>query len=86
MATFLARAAAWALGEPLAPGPDAFADDSGLVHEANIDAAAAAGIATGTGVGVFAPSSPVSRAQMASFLARLADLLVDSGAAGVPAG
>jgi hypothetical protein len=84
MATFLARAGAFVLGHPLAPGADAFGDDSGSVHEANVNATAAAGIATGTGPGSFSPDQPVSRAQMAGFLARLADLLVDEGRASPP--
>jgi len=84
MATFLTRAAAFARGAPLPPGPDAFGDDGGSVHRANIDAAAAAGIATGTGPGAFSPDAPVSRAQMAGFLARLADLLVDEQHAAPP--
>lgn len=84
MATFLVRAAHHALGQPLAPGPDAFGDDGHSVHRANIDAAAGEGIVTGTGPGAFSPELAVSRAQMAGFLARLADLLVDGGKATAP--
>lgn len=84
MATFLARAAAWVRGEPLAAGQDAFADDTGSVHAANVDRVAAAGIATGTAPGAFSPADDVSRAQMAGFLARLAALLVEEGHAVPP--
>lgn len=84
MATFLARAAAYVQGVPLPAGADAFGDDNGSIHRDNIDAAAAAGIATGTGPGAFSPDRSVSRAQMAGFLARLADLVVDQGKARPP--
>lgn len=84
MATFVARAAAYVLGAPLAAGPDAFGDDNSSTHATNIDAVAAVGIATGTGPGAFSPDAGVSRGQMAGFLARLADLLVDEGAAQPP--
>lgn len=69
MATLLARAAAL---------PDAstdyFTDDDGSAHEANINRVAEAGIATGDGAGRFAPQAHVSRAQMATFVVRAADL------------
>ncbi len=86
MAAFLARVAEHVTGEALPPGPDAFADDAGSVHEAAIDAAAEAGIATGLAPGAFGPSGSVSRAQMASFVARLLDLLVEEDHATVPGG
>jgi hypothetical protein len=80
MATFLARTAAWVRdGQQLPAGQPAFGDLAGSVHAANIDAAAGVGIATGVRPGVYAPRDPVTRAQMASFLARLLDLLVDEG-------
>lgn len=66
MATFLTRA----LG--LAPGdgssfPDVAAEDP---HAAAIGSVATAGIATGFGDGTFRPGAPVTRGQMATFLAR----------------
>jgi len=85
MATFLTRAAAFVLGQALAGGADAFGDDATSVHHASINAAAGAGIATGTGPGAFSPDAGVSRAQMAGFLARLADVVVDDGKARPPA-
>ena len=65
MATFLTRA----LKLPEA-GRDYFVDDDGLVHEDAINRVAAAGITVGCGDGVFCPSQPVTRAQMATFLTR----------------
>lgn len=72
MATFLARA--------LGYGPavsDYFSDDSGSPHEPNINALREAEVTLGcdaTGIR-YCPSDPVTRGQMAAFLARaLADL------------
>jgi hypothetical protein len=61
---------------------DFFADDDGDTHEESIDAIAAAGITGGTGTNpegedLYAPGADVSRDQMASFLARTLDRLVD---------
>ena len=66
MATFLARALNL---EPIATGP--FTDVSGT-HAANINAVANAGISLGCDLAgtLFCPDEPVSRAQLASFLAR----------------
>jgi len=69
MATFLARA----LDLP-ATSTDYFADDNGTAHEDNINRVAAAGITTGCSDTDFCPSDPVTRAQLASFLARGLDL------------
>lgn len=68
MATFLVRA----LGIP-ATGVDAFDDDTGTVHEPNINAVAAAGITSGcdtSNARRFCPEDPVTRGQMATFLVR----------------
>ena len=70
MASFVARAVDAGGGTLPTDAPDAFSDDDGSFHEANIDALAAAGIVRGRGDGVFAPTDTVSRAQMASFLVR----------------
>lgn len=65
MATFLAR------GLGLAPvDSNTFSDDDGMSHEPNIEAIAAAGITNGCGNGQYCPWGAVTRAQMASFLAR----------------
>lgn len=88
MATLLVAAyderARQAAEPPLPAGPDAFADDNGTTHEKSIDKAAAAGIAAGTASGEYAERSPVQRDQMASFVARTLDLLVESGVAQPP--
>jgi hypothetical protein len=69
MASFLARA----LELPDASG-DRFWDDEGTTHEANINKVAEAGITSGCGAGRYCPTSLVTRAQMASFLAKALDL------------
>jgi spore germination protein YaaH len=69
MASFLARA----LDLP-ASATDYFSDDSGLVYEPDINRVAAAGITLGCDTGRYCPSTPVSRDQMASFLARALEL------------
>ena len=61
---------------PLPPG-GTFVDDDGGVHEGSIEAISAAGITVGCNPPVgdrFCPDQPVSRAQMATFLARVLDL------------
>ena len=65
MATFLARA----LDLPTTSS-DYFRDDEGLSHEASINRLAAAGITSGCSSDRFCPGGLVTRAQMASFLAR----------------
>jgi hypothetical protein len=79
MAAFLVRTAEYRTGTPLPPGEDAFTDDEGNTHEPAIDKAAAAGITGGSSTGGYAPEEIVRRDQMGSFLARLLDLLVESG-------
>ncbi len=79
LATLLARVWETLAGAPLPEGPDAFGDDDGTAHETDIDAAAAAGLADGTGNGIFAPDAPVTRGQVAAFLTRLAEALVSTG-------
>jgi hypothetical protein len=69
MASFLARA----LKLP-ATSTDYFDDDTGLSHEANINRIAEAGVTVGCGGGRYCPTGLVTRAQMASFLARALDL------------
>ena len=69
MASFLARAL------DLPPTDvDFFSDDDGDTHEENINRVAAAGIASGRTDGTFGASDPVTRAQMATFLANALDL------------
>jgi hypothetical protein len=65
MASFLARA----FDLPAATR-DFFPDDNGSVHEPNINRIAQAGITLGYPDGTYDPNGHVSRAQMASFVAR----------------
>jgi len=51
---------------------DRFTDDAGSLHEADINALAAAGITTGCTTTAFCPQRNVSRAEMATFLDRAA--------------
>ena len=86
MATFLVRAHDVRTGRALGGPPvDYFADDNGSAHEASINRAAAAGLTGGTTTGAYGVGAPVARDQMASFLARLLDLLVDTAGARPPA-
>jgi spore germination protein YaaH len=65
MATFLARAL-----ELPATETDYFRDDNANKHEANINRIAAAGVTAGCTATTFCPDGVVTRAQMATFLAR----------------
>ena len=69
MASFLARALTLPSGST-----DYFRDDNGSVHESNINRIREADVTLGCGVDVFCPGSLVTRAQMASFLARALSL------------
>lgn len=69
LASFLARA----LSLPPADR-DPFDDDDGNVHQSDIAALAAAGITDGCDEDSFCPDRAVSRAEMASFLARAMNL------------
>ncbi len=72
MATFLTRAFDLAAADPAG-----FADTSGNFHEANIDALAAARITVGclSDPLRYCPDQPVTRAEMATFLARALGLV-----------
>lgn len=65
MASFMARAFGL---DPSAA--NAFTDDNGSVHEANIDAIALAGSTLGCDPGLFCPLDMVTRGQLAAFLHR----------------
>ncbi|MBA2281560.1 MAG: S-layer homology domain-containing protein [Acidimicrobiia bacterium] len=77
MAAFLKRA--YFLGD--AAGQASFPDTVGNTHEAAIRDVVFAGVAAGTSDGLFHPERPVTRGQMAAFLAR-AERLADGGARG----
>ena len=70
MAAFLARA----LRLPAYSGPDRFNDVAGSPQRAEINALAAAGRISGFPDGSFRSGSPVTREQMATFLARAFDV------------
>ena len=71
MATFLARTWEAAGRECPSTGASSFDDvASGSTHAAGIDCVSALGVARGTSERMFSPSEPVTRAQMATFLAR----------------
>ena len=81
MATFLVRAVKQRTGEVLVSTRDYFGDDGGAgAHEANINAAAAAGLASGTSATSYTPNATVRRDQMASFLARVLEFYVERDA------
>lgn len=84
MATFLVRAYRYVTGEELRGGDSPFGDTVRSTHRANIDAAAAAGFTSGTGIAIYDPGGQVRRDQMASFLARTLDRIVASGRATPP--
>ena len=72
MASFLARAFNLA-----ATTTDYFTDDTGNIHEANINKTAAAGITVGCTVGgtAYCPNAAVTRAEMATFIVRAMHLV-----------
>jgi hypothetical protein len=84
MATFLVAVHDLVAGTDLPASADGFADDEGNVHEASIDRLAAAGIATGTTGTTFSPAAAVTRAQLATFLARVLDAVIDAGDVAAP--
>jgi hypothetical protein len=51
-------------------GTDHFTDDDGSFHESAINSLADAGITTGCSPGLFCPTKPVRRDEMATFLSR----------------
>ena len=79
MATFLARAWEAAGRECSSAAAGAFFDDvpADSVHAAGIGCMAALGITRGTASGTFSPSDTVTRAQMATFLARFHQALTN---------
>ena len=84
MATFIYRTYEHITGEKLESDEDYFSDAEGSVHEDAINAIAEVGITGGDADGNFRPRADVTRGQMAAFLSRLLDLLVDTGFATPP--
>ena len=85
VASMVARAYFAAAGTRLAAGAEAFTDDAGSVHEADINAVAEAGWVNGVGGGLFNPDGNATRAQFSSIIARMLSTLVDDGLATLPA-
>ena len=82
MATFLVQSYDFTSEEFIVDRGDYFTDDSDqTAHQGNINRSASAGFTTGRSPGLYEPRSAVTRDQMASFLARMLDLLVDEGTA-----
>jgi hypothetical protein len=78
MAKFLVEGYEFRSENALTSDGDYFADDEGSVHEANINKSATAGFTSGRNGG-YDPGASVLRDQMASFLSRVLDLLVEEG-------
>ncbi len=78
MASFIARSIEEVLQDELPRAEGLFDDIAGNVHEQNIEKLATAGIVQGRN-GSYHPSEPTTRAQMASFIARAMDYLVNTG-------
>jgi hypothetical protein len=86
MATLLVSVLELVEGEELADAvQDYFGDDDENVHAAAINLLAELGIAAGRGDRTFDPVAPVLREQMATFLMRVVDRLVEDGSVRVPA-
>jgi len=77
MASFVARTVERSGGQLPAAGDQGFGDIAGNVHAERINQLAAAGIVQGTAAGTYAPGSPVTRAQMATFLVRAFEYRTD---------
>ena len=76
MATFIAK------GYALPPASSPFSDTDGDTHEAGIGAVANAGIAQGRSDGTYGPTLPITRGQMAVFMARAEGLSPVDGTGG----
>lgn len=78
MAKFLVQGYEFRSGKALTSTGSFFPDDTGNTHEANIDKSAQAGFTDGR-TGNYEPRAIVQRDAMASFLARVLNLLVEEG-------
>jgi hypothetical protein len=84
MASLLIRSLATTQGLTPAPGPR-FVDVTGGAHADNVRRLAGAGITQGVGGGRYGPDTAVTRAQMATFLMRTLDVVVDQADVAAPA-
>lgn len=80
MATIVVSEIETALGAPLPAGDDRFTDDDQSPHQENINKLANAGIVSGVGGDQYAPTQPVNRGQMATFIAQAIDYHDDGDA------
>lgn len=88
MATFLRRAYEFVSESTMPSTIDPFVDDNtgaGATHQAMINAIAQLGISAGVTPFHYEPSRDVTREQMATFIARVLDLLVEADAVPTPA-
>jgi hypothetical protein len=83
MAKFLALSYEYTSDDELPDSVDYFGDDKGHVQEPFINQAASVGLAAGVGTG-YAPGGDVRRDQMATFIARWLDLVVERFEAPLP--
>jgi subtilisin family serine protease len=77
LAAFLVRTHDFLASSKLTVDADYFTDDNASVHQLTINKAAAAGLTSGTAPRTYSPTRTLTRAQMATFLARLLDALTD---------
>lgn len=84
MASYIAQALEFVIEGELGIEQVGVFPDTGGVHEASIDKLAAIGVVTGRADGSYGPSEPVTRAAMASFVARALDYLAVRGYLPVP--
>jgi hypothetical protein len=85
MASFIARTLGVVLEANLCVNVrNYFDDDAGNTHEPCINGLADIAVVAGTAAGVYSPATAVSRAQMAAFLMRAMDLLVEQELAAPP--
>lgn len=77
MASFLVRAFEFIVGRSTEPADVAFTDIAGNTHEDNIRRVAGLGFTQGLTATSYAPDNPVRRDQMASFLTRALESLVE---------
>ncbi len=87
MATFLVKGYEYAAQTTLSSSKDYFTDDNDSPHNTNINKAAEAGFVAGTSSNppTYGPARNVKRDQMASFLARVLDAMVEGDLASPPA-
>jgi hypothetical protein len=79
MATILTNAIAYLTGERPTTTDDYFADDTGNIHQTNINVIASLGVARGTGAGTYSPSRRISRGQVAGLVLRATARLEQDG-------